>query len=44
MDSQTEVEREALRREAEDPVANESVQSVEQEHRLWTMLDRKSVV
>jgi RND family efflux transporter MFP subunit len=35
MDSQTEVEDEALRCEAEDSVANESVQSVEQEHSLW---------
>ena len=38
MDSQTEVESPALRREAEAQVVAEAVQSVEQEqeHRLWT--------
>ena len=44
MDSQTEVEREALRREAEAPVAAESVQSVEQEHRLWTTFAEAATV
>ena len=44
MDSQTEVEDEALRCEAEAPVANESVQSVEQEHRLWTMFAEAATV
>jgi len=44
MDSQTEVEDEALRCEAEASVADESVQSVEQEHRLWTMFAEAATV
>ena len=44
MDSLTEVEREALRREAEAPVAAEAVQSAEQEHRLWATFAEAATV
>ena len=44
MDSQTEVEDEALRCEAEAPVADEFVQSAEQEQRLWTTFAEAATV
>lgn len=44
MDSQTEVERQAARREAEAQVVAEAVQSVDQEHRLWTTFAEAATV
>lgn len=44
MDSQTEVERQAARREVEAQVVVEAVQSVDQEHRLWTTFAEAATV
>jgi RND family efflux transporter MFP subunit len=44
MDSQTEVERQAFLREAAARVMAESVQSVEQDHRLWTTFAEAATV
>ena len=44
MDSLSDVERQALRREAEARVVTEAVQSVEQEQRLWTTFGEAATV